>query len=193
MSVSATVTRTRNYKDGASYGDWETSDYPIAGYGYSGSNWVAIIEFTTEKLTRELTLGLVNGNIRGAYTKVNYKILDTEADSEYINADYTTASDGAIEMNKYDFTASNFALSLNKPLKAGIHYLYLWTAMSTDYQCYFEFCFNKNDGTVTIVYEEIDGAVNVGDRKGVVKVWDGTQWRIGMVKVWDGTQWRIGG
>lgn len=195
MSVSATVTRLHNYRDGESYGGWKTSGVFVAGYGYNSQNWVSVIEFTTTSMASSLTLKLTNDNTRGAYRKVNYVILDAE-DSSYLNATYTKTHDGTITMNTYDYTPSTFTLTLSKPLKAGTHYLYLWTSMSTDYHCYFEFCHNGN-GKVTITYEELQGAIYIDNGSSFdayqVYVDNGSSWDLYLPYIDDGSSWNLCG
>lgn len=162
MSLTATIASIREFStpDGSSTTSTKTitsTGTVIAGYGYGDKNYVLCVGFTIDKPAQSITLKLVSGNIRGASTKLNYKILSAEDDS-YKNATYTADSDGTVTAHTSNYSPKEFVLA--HTLSAGTHYIYLWTSMSTDTNCYSQICHNGN-GKITITYEELESAVSI--------------------------------
>ena len=196
MALTATIASIVQYstEDGSTTTKTKTitsTGTVIAGYGYGDTNYVLCVGFTLDKPASAITLSLTSGNIRGASTKLNYKILDA-IDTSYHNATYTADSDGTVTVHTANYTPKTFELS--HTLGAGTHYLYLWTSMATSTNCYSQICHNGN-GKIKITYEELQGAVRIGNGSSFdayqVYIGNGTSYDMYIPYIGNGTSWEL--
>jgi hypothetical protein len=135
----------RSFRDGVQYvpssGEWAIADgggvYHL-GYNYGGStnkNDVIELKFTLESEAEILQLSLKSYTNVGANRRFNYIILPAE-DGNYNNATYDMASDGVVCMNKASYSVSTLLIA--KKLTSGTYYMYLWTSMPTETQCWIQ-------------------------------------------------------
>lgn len=86
---------------------------------------------------------------------------------------FVTPSSGSASMVLSNSTAENYAYP------------------AVNYSSWGTYSLLKTNRTQTV--EILQGAVNVGNRKGMINIYHNGQWRVGIPKVWDGSKWRIGG
>lgn len=200
--------KARQWTDGTA-GSWAalsttSGTYSNLQYGYTGKNVVLEIAFTATDGNYK-TIALRWQNRWGTYLpqstgnlSFRYKVLEVE-DAAYTNPTASTAYDGTITISGEEYGRATVTFTRVKGfIKGRTYYIYIFAQDFSSTDNCATVVWGNYDGTyytaeVTSAFVTMQGTVNIGNRKGIIEIWDGLQWRVGMDEVWDGTQWRIGG
>lgn len=173
-------------------GTQQSSVHPFyAGYNETNKiNHVARIGFVLEKPAKSLTFSWTAARGSGD-ALINYKFLQSIDDS-YNNAgtaDNIKIADGSFTADKNDYR--DYERTITHSLPSGQIYMYLWTANAPATSNYAGWYNNKQYYPLTITYEELEGSVNIGDRKALLKIAKGGEFRQIIPKVYINGEWRI--
>lgn len=204
----ANTWKAKNWNAGVG-GSWTTLSSTAGSYktltvGYGGTNNALEIAFTavdgnykTIALRLQNYWGVYFGSSVGSRT-FRYKVLTVE-DATYTKPTASTSYDGTILIGNGEYASATVTFTRESGfVKGNTYYIYVFAQDFSSTANVGTILWGKYDSSyytaeVASSFVDMQGAVNVGSRKGTVKIYHNGQWRVGIPKVYKDGQWRIGG
>lgn len=146
----------KDYSNGTLHYDWKEPDsgYTLKAGNVGGTNCVMVIRLELPTDAQSVTLRFFNAGLHYRLSSLRYK-LTTAEDSSLVNANDRTECDGKFTLaSMYDQQMTE--VTIEKVLKKGVHFIYIWTDNSSDTSNYMQTRFYSKNG-FSAEYEELLG------------------------------------